>query len=128
MTDWRTRLRDADRALERDVEPEVSQRIRRTVLAAVPARPAAVQAWSRTFAATAAALTLVSVALLTTLQGGARLADDTAVRVEPADPALAATTDDTPATERQQLHFSTPGGTRIIWVFDPGFEVKGTLP
>ena len=127
MTDWRTRLRDADRALERDVEPDVSQRIRRTVLAAVPARPAAVQAWSRTFAATAAVLTLVCVALLTTLQGG-RLADETAARVESADPTLASTTDEAPATERQQLHFSTPGGTRIIWVFDPGFEVKGTLP
>jgi len=127
MTDWRTRLRDADRALERDVEPDVSQRIRRTVLAAVPARPAAVQAWSRTFAATAAALTLVCVALLTTLPG-VRVSDDAAVRVEPADPALASTTDDTSATARQQLQFSTPGGTRIIWVFDPGFEVKGTLP
>jgi hypothetical protein len=128
MTDWRTRLRDADRALERDVEPQVSQRIRRRVLAAVPVTPAAVPAWSRTFAATAAALTLVCVALLTTLQGGARLADDTAVRVDPADPALESTTDESSATARQQLHFSTPGGTRIIWVFDPGFEVKGTLP
>ena len=128
MTDWRTRLRDADRALDRDVEPEVSQRIRRAVLAAVPARPVAAQAWSRTFTATAAVLTLVCVALLTTLQGGARLSDDTAVRVDSADTALASTTDDVPATERQQLHFSTPGGTRIIWVFDPGFEVKGTLP
>ena len=128
MTDWRFRLRDADRALERDVEPDASQRIRRTILAAVPANRPAVQAWSRTFAATAAVLTLVCVALLTTLQGGARLTDDPAVRVEPADPALASTTDDTSTTERQQLHFSTPGGTRIIWVFDPGFEVKGTLP
>jgi hypothetical protein len=64
---------------------------------------------------------------LTTLQGG-RLSDDTAARAEPVDPALASATDETPATARQQLHFSTPGGTRIIWVFDPGFEVKGTLP
>ena len=29
---------------------------------------------------------------------------------------------------RQQLQFATPGGTRIIWVFDAEFEVKGTLP
>ena len=40
----------------------------------------------------------------------------------------AAAQDGAPAPERQQLQFSTPGGTRIIWVFDPGFEVKGTLP
>ena len=127
MTDWRIRLRDADRALGGDVEPEASQRMRRAVLAAIPTPRPAVQAWSRVFAATATALTLICVALLTTLQGG-RLADDTAARVEPADPALASATDEAPATARQQLHFSTPGGTRIIWVFDPGFEVKGTLP
>jgi hypothetical protein len=127
MTDWRIRLREADRALGGDVQPETSHRVRRTVLAAVPVGRPAVQAWSRAFAATAAALTLVCVALLTTLQGG-RLSDDTAARAEPVDPALASATDETPATARQQLHFSTPGGTRIIWVFDPGFEVKGTLP
>ena len=126
MTDWRIRLRDADRALGRDVHPETSQRMRRTVLAAVPATAPAVRTWSRAFAATAAALTLVCVALLTALQGD-RLAEDTAARAETADPALSAATEEAPAA-RQQLHFSTPGGTRIIWVFDPGFEVKGTLP
>jgi hypothetical protein len=127
MTDWRIRLRDADRALGSDLQPETAQRIRRAVLAAVPAEARAVPIWSRTFAATAAALTLVCVGLLTTLQGG-KLADDSAARIEPTDAALVTATDDTPATARQQLHFSTPGGTRIIWVFDPGFEVKGTLP
>jgi hypothetical protein len=29
---------------------------------------------------------------------------------------------------KRQLQFATPGGTRIIWVFDSDFEVKGTLP
>ena len=127
MTDWRIRLRDADRALGSDVQPDTAQRMRRAVLAAVPAEARAVPVWSRTFAATAAALTLVCVGLLTTLQGG-KLANDSAARIEPAAAALATATDDTSATARQQLHFSTPGGTRIIWVFDPGFEVKGTLP
>jgi len=127
MTDWRIRLRDADRALGSDVSPETAQRMRRAVLAAVPADTRAVPVWSRTFAATAAALTLVCVGLLTALQGG-KLADDRAARVEPTDAALVTAADDTPSTARQQLQFSTPGGTRIIWVFDPGFEVKGTLP
>ena len=27
------------------------------------------------------------------------------------------------ATQRRQLHFATPGGTRIIWVFNPDFEL-----
>ncbi|MEO7275417.1 MAG: hypothetical protein ABIX28_18905 [Vicinamibacterales bacterium] len=26
--------------------------------------------------------------------------------------------------ERRQLQFSTPGGTRIIWTFDPDFSLK----
>jgi hypothetical protein len=33
-----------------------------------------------------------------------------------------------PAEQRRQLQFSTPGGTRIIWVFDPEFTIKETLP
>ena len=127
MTDWRTRLRDADRALVTDIRPETSQRVRRAVLAAVPADGRTARTWSRAFAATAAALTLICVGLLTSLQGG-RLVDDRAAQVDATDPALVTATDETPATARQQLHFSTPGGTRIIWVFDPGFEVKGTLP
>ena len=54
MTDWRIRLREADRALGRDVAPEASQRMRRRVVAAVPATASAGQEWSRAFAATAA--------------------------------------------------------------------------
>jgi hypothetical protein len=100
MTDWRIRLRDADRALTPDVQPETSQRMRRTVLAAVPADGRAVRPWSRAFAAQAPST----------------------------DPSLISATDGIPATARQQLQFATPGGTRIIWVFDSGFEVKGTLP
>ena len=26
-------------------------------------------------------------------------------------------------TERRQLQFATPGGTRVIWVFDPDFNL-----
>lgn len=33
-----------------------------------------------------------------------------------------------PVEGRRQLQFSTPGGTRIIWVFDPEFSVKETVP
>jgi hypothetical protein len=32
------------------------------------------------------------------------------------------------APERRQIQFSTPGGTRIIWMFDPNFAVKETIP
>ena len=30
--------------------------------------------------------------------------------------------------EPRQLQFATPGGTRIIWVFDPQFTLKETMP
>jgi hypothetical protein len=33
-----------------------------------------------------------------------------------------------PTEHRRQLQFSTPGGTRIIWVFDPEFTLKETVP
>jgi hypothetical protein len=33
-----------------------------------------------------------------------------------------------PDDGRRQLQFSTPGGTRIIWVFDPNFTMKETVP
>jgi hypothetical protein len=30
--------------------------------------------------------------------------------------------------EPRQLQFATPGGTRIIWLFDPQFSLKETMP
>ena len=122
MTDWRNRLRDADRALDRELEPKAAQRLRRSVLASASSVAPGPWMWSRTFAATAAALTLVCAGLLAALQGGDLRG------APPADATKAALAQDDAPPERQQLHFSTPGGTRIIWVFDPAFEVKGTLP
>lgn len=31
-------------------------------------------------------------------------------------------------SERRQLHFASPGGTRIIWVFNPDLSLKETMP
>jgi len=126
MTDWRIRLRDADRALGGDVESATAERLRRSVLAASRASVPAARVWSRTFVATAATLALVCVALLTALQS-VPLTDDVASAGGNDDKAAVAAVIDAPS-DRQQLQFSTPGGTRIIWVFDPAFEVKGTLP
>ena len=41
-----------------------------------------------------------------------------AARLAPSEPA----TPTTQVAERRQLQFATPGGTRIIWVFDPAFN------
>jgi hypothetical protein len=126
MTDWRIRLRDADRALGSDVEPETAQRLRRSVIVASRAGVPAARSWSRAFVAAAATLAVVCVALLSALQG-VPVTDDVASTTGDRDKTAVAAVTDAPG-DRQQLQFSTPGGTRIIWVFDPAFEVKGTLP
>ena len=126
MTDWRMRLREADRALDGDLAAQTADRLRRAAVAAARAgapRPI----WSRTFAATAATLALACAALLTALQGVTPSEDLASRTPDDGEPGVAAVSDGG-SGERQQLQFSTPGGTRIIWVFDPAFDVKGTLP
>ena len=125
MTDWRHRLREADRARVSELAPGTAQRLRRTVMAAAE-NGAARPAWSRPFALTAATLALICVALLSALPVE-RLQPANAPVVAPGQDDAAAA-DQPQATGRQQLQFATPGGTRIIWVFDSGFEVKGTVP
>jgi hypothetical protein len=125
MSSWKDRLREADEALARELSMEESRRLKRTVLAAVPAG-ARGRGWSLPFALTAGSLTAASAALvLTTLLtpsgsqatgAGERAAIDETADGQPTD------------SGRRQLQFATPGGTRIIWVFDSDFEVKGTLP
>ena len=128
MSDWRIRLREADRALGAEVVPAEAQRLRRSVLASVPPGAGAAQGWPRAFAVTAATLVLMCVTLLTALQR-IEVADPATMKAKvQVDPTTVAPRDAELAPDRQQLHFSTPGGTRIIWVFDPTFEVKGTLP
>jgi hypothetical protein len=128
MSDWRILLREADRALGPDDQPDTAQRVRRSVLASVAAGAVAGRGWSGTFAVTAATLALMCVALLTALQSIERTDPATMKASAHVEPAMVSPDDVEPSPDRQQLHFSTPGGTRIIWVFDPGFEVKGTLP
>ena len=104
MSHWKDRLLEADRALTSELSAEEAQRLRRSVVAE----------------AASAALVLSTV---TALPGAAAPPPgDLAVAGEIAPGAPEA------GGGRQQLQFATPGGTRIIWVFDAEFEVKGTLP
>jgi hypothetical protein len=123
------RLRDADRALGSQVESETAHRLRRAAVAVASARASAPRplVWSRPFVAAAATLALVCVTLITTAYESRVDHGTVTTAPESGDAALAAATEGAPG-DRQQLQFSTPGGTRIIWVFDPGFDVKGTLP
>jgi hypothetical protein len=126
MSSWKDRLREADEALARELSMEESQRLKRTVLAAVPSGARA-KRWSLPFALTAGSLTAASAALvvttlLTSSGSQATGAGERATAID--EPADGQPTEN----GRRQLQFATPGGTRIIWVFDSDFEVKGTLP
>jgi predicted pyridoxine 5'-phosphate oxidase superfamily flavin-nucleotide-binding protein len=94
-----------------------ADRMRRVIVAAAGTeRETAI--WPRPMfvAATLAATLLVGIA------GGSRLPRREAAR----HPITTAnSTDAAPSqqiAERRQLQFATPGGTRIIWVFDPAFN------
>jgi hypothetical protein len=84
--------------------------------------------WSRPFAVSAVALTVFCIGALTSLQRAVREANQPVATKAVAAPNSISGNDLDPEGERQQLQFATPGGTRIIWVFDSQFEVKGTLP
>jgi hypothetical protein len=117
--DWRTRLRAGDPALDGDLDVEAAAEIRRRILAAV--QPATLQTWPwprPMLVAATLALTIAAGAA-----AGRQLAPPTADTATRAAVQGAGTTD-----ERRQLQFSTPGGTRIIWVFDPQFTMKETMP
>lgn len=90
--------------------PEVSA-LRRRILteAAGPARTR----WSPLLAAAAV--------LALTLWMGWTLTRNAAIAPLPSAPAGPALADDAPRPVR--LHFSTPGGTRVVWTLDPDFEV-----
>jgi hypothetical protein len=129
MTDWRTRLRDADPAAGGEIPAADLERMRATVLAAARGAGATMPrvVVPRAFVLTAGVLLMTCAGMLTGLQSAKR---EMTAMPAPAVSGEAGAAADAAAlqVERQQLQFSTPGGTRIIWVFDSQFDVKGTLP
>jgi hypothetical protein len=125
MPDWKSRLEEADRTLSLVLPDDDVRRIRRRVLSAAEAGRARPMRVPRPFAWTMAALVLVSAGILGSLQQAVRHAAVTP-RTETADRPIPDAAE--PGSGKQQLQFATPGGTRIIWVFDSEFDVKGTLP
>jgi hypothetical protein len=130
MTDWKTRWREADSGLDGGPSDAEIERIRRIVIAAAGDAPRrAALGWPRAFVVTAALLVMVCASVLTGLQRATRqIEGDAPVVPVAADGAPGTTVGGSADGDRQQLHFRTPGGTRIIWVFDAQFEAKGTLP
>jgi hypothetical protein len=127
MSHWKVRLREADQALARELSDEDAQRLRRTVLAAVRAAPSP-RRWPLSFTVLAGSLAAASAALVVSTAIGSSPPPPTTGSGPAAAAESAAFLPAAENGERLQLQFATPGGTRIIWVFDAEFEMKGTLP
>jgi hypothetical protein len=110
---WRDILRDHDPAAEAALGAEDAQSIRRTVVAAAQQRRSQQHRWVRP-AAVAAMLMLIAAS---GIYGGRR-----------PQPQQSPIPETTGSEERRQLQFSTPGGTRIIWTFNPQLDLNETQP
>ena len=118
MTTLKARLSEGDPAAGAGLSDGDVQEMRRMVVAAAAKPMGAPAWWGQSLAVAALLLVMIGAGLF----AGRRAADREPVIVPVAleDPA--------PGGERRQLQFSTPGGTRIIWVFDSEFQLKETLP
>lgn len=119
MKDLKTVLREGDpAATDEGLSLEQVHALRRAMLNAAR-RPDVVRTpWQRPLAVAA----MIALTVGAGIFAGQRLAQTPPGRLD--SPAAAAA----PAEGRRQLQFSTPGGTRIIWVFDPDFSMKETVP
>jgi hypothetical protein len=114
MKDIGRLLRDGDPvALEPEMSAADVQAVRRAVLAALATTDRATGRWPGPFLAAAA----VAAAMVAGVAVGLRT---------PASQMPAAGAESTHASDavrvQRQLQFASPGGTRIIWVFDPEFN------
>jgi len=128
MTDWRTALRDVNaREDEEQLSADEAESIRRAVLAiaSTAAPEPKVWPWMRPMmvAATVTAVIVAGVVAghrfdvsapqsSAAVQGDAMNVDARTVQA---------------AVPNRQLQFLTPGGTRIIWVFNSELDLKATL-
>lgn len=118
MKDLHTLLTDADPVTAKpELSPEEALAMRRLVLSAARTDRPARDPWSGALPVAAVVILTIAagVALGRKLPGGTESAGISAH-------ALAA------PSERRQVRFATPGGTRIIWTLDPEFELRGSTP
>jgi hypothetical protein len=116
MTDLNRRLRDADPVrLEPGLPLDTVAEMRRAVIVAAHSAPRRSFLESRQLALAAC----LGLAVVTGVVVAHR------VPSAPAGDAAGALTSPEP-DQRTQVQFSTPGGTRIVWTIDPGFQLRET--
>jgi len=119
MNDLRDLLRDADPvAHEAPLAEPDAQQMRRAIVAAADAHGSSVVGWRRTSWATASVVIAVTVAIGISrwFEPGDEPPDETRVNAVREAPASGA------RESRRQLQLITPGGTRVIWVFNEDFK------
>jgi hypothetical protein len=116
MKNLNTLLRDAEPVSR---EPGLSAAavadLRRAMLVAAHAAPVRTVFWGRQLAMAACLAVMVLTGII-----AAHRVPTAAVRDVPTPAASS-------SAQRTQVHFSTPGGTRIIWTLDPAFQLRETM-
>ena len=111
MNDVRDRLKDAV-AVDAALSDDDAQRMRRVVMAAAAEQPVS-QAWARAkWAAGGLAIVAIAIGVNSWLEPRG---------VRPAIPSNPPVVNGASAS-RRQMQFTTPGGTRVIWVFNEEFK------
>jgi hypothetical protein len=127
MTDWRTRLRDEiDPASAELLTPEAARAMRRAVVAAARAhaREDASFPLKRALALAATVVLMIAAGI-----SAGRRTNPPVVERPAATPSIpSAPAPDARPVPNRQLQFSTPGGTRIIWIFNSDLNLKATNP
>jgi hypothetical protein len=128
MTDLTKLLRDADPLKHErensELSPVDAQVIRRAMLEAANARPSTGSAWQRPLAWAAVAIVLISVGGI----AGHRINERASTEPRPVDTGwLAERSGSSGDMSPRQVQFSTPGGTRIIWILDPSPSVQESM-
>lgn len=117
MSDLNERLRESDPLRH---EPGLAsgdvERMRRAMMAAAHSARTARRGWPRPFGIVAVAVLALAIGMVATRRSPS----------EPAERRVAGSAPSGASAQRTQVHFSTPGGTRIVWTLDPEFQLKET--
>lgn len=127
MTDWRTLLREVDaRNEDEQLSADDAESMRRALLAAAAkTTPEHIRGfWMRPLVVAATVVAIIAVGIVaerrvdlpapveSPIAQGDSIADARTAQV---------------SEPNRQLQFLTPGGTRIIWVFNSDFDLKATV-
>lgn len=128
MTDWRRALREADAQNENDrLSPDEAESMRRVMLAAASARvpEPARWSWTRPMFVAATLVAMIAVGIVVGRRVDLPVPPETATTAPGQSNAEASSGE--ASVPNRQLQFLTPGGTRIIWVFNSEFDLKATM-